>query len=206
MTRILLVRHGETEWNHRKLIQGHTDTQLSQKGRIQARQLARGLAGQDISCIYCSDLLRAQETADIIGSFLGLAIQTTPLLREMKFGKWEGLSLSQVEEYYPVEYRAYFEDPVHARPPGGESFGDVARRCHGFLRWVIQHHSGDKVLLVAHGGAVKAIVCVVLGLDLSYRYRLVLDNTAVSELEFQGEEGRLIRWNDTSHLSSACSQ
>src|SRR5438105_7468126 len=119
-TELLLIRHGETEWNRERRIQVHTDIRLSPGGSSQARQLALRLAHEPIQAVYSSDLARSRETAVPLAELLGLTLRTTPLLREVGFGAWEGLTVSEVEARWPDEYAAWRQDSVRSRPPDGE--------------------------------------------------------------------------------------
>lgn len=120
-TRILLVRHGETDWNAAGRIQGHSDTPLNAAGRLQARRAAQRLAREPIRALYSSDLARAFETATIIGVPLGLTVVVSPQLRERRYGEWEGLTSAEIQAHYPEQFaswRARFTDfaPPKARP------------------------------------------------------------------------------------------
>src|SRR5262245_19420506 len=109
-TELILLRHGETDWNRDRRIQGNTDIGLSSVGLDQARRLADRMASERIAAIYSSDLARARETATPLAEALALRLQTTPLLREVGFGAWEGLTLSEVEACWPDEYAAWRQD------------------------------------------------------------------------------------------------
>jgi broad specificity phosphatase PhoE len=199
-TQLVLIRHGETEWNRDRRIQGQTDIPLSNRGREQAHRLAHRLARERIDALYTSDLLRAHQTADPIASALGLPVHTSPLLREVGFGVWEGLSVSEVEAGWPVEYAAWREDSVRNRAPDGERIEELQTRAMTCATEILAAHPGQTVAVVAHGGSVKAILCGVMGFPLTLWRRLRLDNTSITRLLFAPLGPTLITFNDVGHL------
>src|SRR5947209_9607942 len=127
-TQLVLVRHGETEWNRDQRVQGHLDVALSERGIEQAQRLARWLTGEPIDALYSSDLQRARVTAEILAGGR-LPVRLEPRLREGRFGVFEGLTAAEITSAYPEEYRAWREDAVRHRPPGGETLEDLQLRC-----------------------------------------------------------------------------
>jgi broad specificity phosphatase PhoE len=150
VTELLLVRHGETDWNAEGRLQGHTDRPLNEYGRRQAQRLADELAGEELEAIYSSDLARARETAEIVGERLGLPVVLDPDLREKNWGTWEGLT--------PVE-----RDTVELV---GESTEEHAARTLGALRRIAERHPEGRVLVVTHGGSLRRVQVEVLGVAL----------------------------------------
>jgi len=150
VTALLLVRHGETDWNADGRLQGHTDRPLSDFGRRQARQLAEELAEEKLDAIYASDLSRASETAEIVGVRLGLGVVIDPGLREKDWGTWEGLTGVGRDR---VEFV-------------GESTEAHQERMLGALRRIAERHSGGRVLVVTHGGSMRRVQTVALGMAL----------------------------------------
>jgi probable phosphoglycerate mutase len=148
VTTFLLVRHGETDWNFERRVQGHADRPLNETGRAQARALADELAGEPIDAVYSSDLVRAHETARIVAERLGLDVIALPDLREKHFGTWEGLTDREILARFPDARRGHWGD--------AETTEDVARRVLGALRRIAQTHPKGRVLVVAHGGPVRA--------------------------------------------------
>jgi 2,3-bisphosphoglycerate-dependent phosphoglycerate mutase len=147
-TRIILARHGETDWNRERRWQGHSDRPLNDTGRDQAHALAAELAGEPISAVYSSDLLRAHETARIVAEQLGLDVVTVPGLRERRFGSWEGLEDVEVERRFPG---------VHS-PPDGEARDEMTRRVLDSLDAIAASHPNRTVLVVSHGGPIRAVL------------------------------------------------
>lgn len=202
--RIFFVRHGETTWNVLLKLQGHSDVALSDRGREQAELLAQHLAAEKIDSLYCSDLSRACETAEIIARPHALQVKKIPGLREINFGHWEGLTMEEIKENYPAEIKQWWAGPMNTRIPGGEMLAEVVERAIGATKKIIAGHSGETVLIVAHGGVIRGIIGSVLGINLNEYWRLHLDNTGVSLLEFsRWERGILKRFNDCAHLKGS---
>ena len=151
MTTLLLVRHGETDWNAEGRLQGHTDRPLSDYGRGQARRLAEELEGEELEAIYSSDLARARETAEIVGERLELPIALEPDLREKDWGTWEGLSAVERDR---VEFV-------------GESTEAHQERMLRALRTIAERHPGNaRILVVTHGGSMRRVQTAAMGLAL----------------------------------------
>jgi broad specificity phosphatase PhoE len=149
-TTILLARHGETDWNRDRRWQGHSDMPLNEAGRDQARALADELAGERIDAVYSSDLVRAHETARIVAERRGLDVTAVPDLREVNVGSWEGLSDEEVRRRYPQAARGGWEN--------GETYEQMGRRVIEALRRIADTHAGKRVLVVAHGGPLRAVL------------------------------------------------
>lgn len=151
MTRLLLVRHGETDWNADGRLQGQTDRPLSDFGRQQARRLADELAAEDFEAIYSSDLARARETAEIVGARVGLPVMLDPDLREKDWGTWEGLTAVERDR---VEF-------------AGESTEAHQERIRRALQRISERHPGDgSVLVVTHGGSMRRVQTATMGMAL----------------------------------------
>jgi alpha-ribazole phosphatase len=199
-TQLVLVRHAETAWNRDRRIQGHTDIALSPRGHEQARGLGLRLAREPIRAVYASDLSRARETAEPLAAALGIPVRTTPLLREVGFGAWEGLTIAEVEAGWPDEYAAWRQDSVSYRPPRGERIEELQRRTLAAVAEIVSAYPGESVAVVAHGGSVKSILCGLMGFPLSVWRRLRVDNASISRLVFGPLGPTLTLYNDTSHL------
>lgn len=202
-----LVRHGETDWNRGHRYQGHKDIPLNDAGRRQAQQLAEALAHIDFTAVYASDLKRAYETAAAVARAKDLPVQTHEGLREMAFGRWEGLTFAEIEKQYPEDLAAYRGDPAAGAPPEGESFLQLQERVVAAWEDIIGAESptpGKKrrrTLIVAHGGALKALICHFLGLDPASRRRFILDNVGITKVALRGGGRPLIlAMNVTSHV------
>jgi broad specificity phosphatase PhoE len=152
---ILLVRHGETDWNRARRWQGHADRPLNETGRAQARELAEQLAADPPDAIVSSDLARARETAELVGTRLGLPVAIDPRLREVDVGEWSGLTMAEVEERFP--------EGLQRRLAGGtgweqgESYAQMGERVLAALHELAAAHTGT-VLVVTHGGCIREVL------------------------------------------------
>jgi len=200
VTRALLIRHGETDWNREARIQGQLNVPLNEMGRAQARRLADRLRGEGIEAAYSSDLIRVYETAEIALAGSGLSIHKTADLREVSFGAWQGKRWADVEGEFPQEVLHYRQNYGRYAPPGGESLMALRRRSVAAFQRIIGDHRGQTVALFAHGGPCRAILAEVLGLDVAKARRFGMGNASVHVVEVDGDEARIVLLNDTGHL------
>lgn len=184
MTRLLLIRHGQTDWNLEGRYQGQSDPPLNRAGRRQAAAVARQLADQPIEAIYASDLERAAETARIIAAATGLEVCLRRELREINQGEWEGMLFGDIQTRYNELWEARRHDPTHARPPGGESVAELAERIWGMLDEIACAHPDGRVAVVSHGLALAAVLCRVRGLPLTRAYDLIPNNAQPVEVDW----------------------
>jgi probable phosphoglycerate mutase len=165
VTELLLVRHGETDWNRDRRFQGHADQPLNEAGREQARALADELAGERIDVVYTSDLVRAHETAEIVAARLGVDVVARSELREIDVGDWEGLTWPEIEERHPEGARAWHE---HGHGwESGETYDQLGERIIAALQRIAADHPAQRVLVVGHGGTVRAIRAFIEGLSVA---------------------------------------
>jgi alpha-ribazole phosphatase len=201
MLHLMLVRHGETEWNAQRRYQGQSDVMLSAMGRRQAELVAERLAGHEIDAVYASDLKRAWETAQFIAKKSSLQIVSEPRLRELKFGVLEGLTFDEAQEQYPEMINAWLED-FNRPPEGGETIELFNARVVSLLNDLKANHDEQTVLLVAHGGPLSEILRVILGLSREKRWYLEMENASLSEVSITENYVSLKRLNDTCHLAA----
>jgi len=205
MTQIYLARHGETEWNAIRRVQGWTDIPLSTFGAAQAEALGGRLERVPLTAIYSSDLGRAMETARPTAERHGLIVTPLQALREKRFGDWEGLTQTQLErDYTELWYRYHTERDLDTVVPNGETWPQVMSRMTGALVGILRDHPGpdDAVLVVGHGGSGRVIILQALQAVLPTLLRLHLDNASLSRMDFHGKaDSRVVLLNDTSHLS-----
>ena len=201
MTRLLLVRHGETAWNAAGRFQGHMDVPLSPHGRQQAAALARTLAAEPVHAVYASDLQRTWETALILAAPAGLQVQQEPRLREITFGHWEGLTLAEIEQHHATALAAWRADPMQVAPPGGETLAQVTNRVQAAMAHLVAIGQEYTVVLVAHGGSLRVLLCLALGLPPRAYRQFALAPGSLSELYIDQQDAVLTRLNDTHHLS-----
>ncbi|MFZ2489134.1 MAG: histidine phosphatase family protein [Anaerolineae bacterium] len=206
-TTLILLRHGETEWNLTGRWQGQAaDTPLTAAGRSQAHVVARRLLGWPLRAIYSSDLLRAFETAQIVGAALNLAPIPVVGLRESDVGQWTGLTWADITTRFPDEVQAMLagED---VRRGGGESYAALHARLAAAVEQIAAQHAGETVLLVSHGAALRSLIAHVLDASLRQMHRIAIGgNTALSVIQWQPGHWRLISYNDTAHLDAGESQ
>jgi broad specificity phosphatase PhoE len=188
VTTLILVRHGETDWNAQQRWQGHSDTPLNDAGREQARRLAGDL--EPVDALYSSDLARARETAEIIAEVTGVEVRLDHRLRERGFGSWEGLTSDEIESSFPDEQRRWREG-VGAGANDAEPFEAFAARVGSFLDEVGRRHPGEDVLVVSHGGTIRVVHALAAGLDYVRDHRSIPAVANCSSARYALLEGKL---------------
>ena len=202
-TRLLAIRHGETDWNLDARIQGHTDIPLNAKGRWQAKQLAQALAYEKIDVIYASDLSRAFETARALAKVQRKRVVAVPMLRERHFGVFQGRQFKDIEAELPEQAARWrHRDPAFC-PDGGESLRTFYDRCVGAAHLLARAHAGQTVALVAHGGVMDCLYRAALHIDLQAPRTWQLGNASINRLLHTGDGFSLVGWSDTAHLDHA---
>lgn len=179
---IYLVRHGDIGLEGEKRFIGQTDLPLSAKGLQQAEGLQRMLAYVDIDAIYCSDLKRSVQTAEIIAARFEISPITSPELREISLGDWEGRAFTEIAGQYPQEFIRRGEDMANYRPPGGESFAECSRRVIPFLEKKLLYAAGN-ILIVGHAGVNRVLLAHMLGLPLANLFRIAQDYGCLSVIQ-----------------------
>lgn len=208
MTRIVLVRHGQTAWNREVRFRGRADVPLDEVGLRQAQATGRYLASRwPIVAVYASRMSRAMQTAQAIARAQGLTAQPLDGLLDINFGAWQGLSPDEVAQRYPDLYRAWIEAPHTVHFPGGEGLDDVRQRVMAGLEEVVTRHAGQAVALVSHTVANRVLLCAVLGLSNAHFWRLQQDTCAVNVFDV-AEDGTytMVLLNDTCHLQGLADQ
>lgn len=196
---LILVRHGETDWNVEQRYQGQFDVPLNSKGQWQARQAAQALTGEGIDLLISSDLRRAHATAVTIAAACDLPVKTDRRLREINFGSWEGLSTAQIIEQDGDAYRRWKENPAAHAPTGGESL-EIAERRILSLWQEIRASDMETVALVSHGGTLRILLSHLLGLPPESFWRIKLGNASLSRLHCNHANITLDALNDMQHL------
>jgi broad specificity phosphatase PhoE len=197
-TTILLARHGESDWNRSKRWQGFTDRPLTEVGRQQAAVLAERLEDTELDAVYSSDLRRARETAEVVARSKGLPVETTPDLREVDVGSWSGLTRAEAEARHPEGYARWLQGAEGWED--GETYGQLGERVVRSLQRIAKEHDGERVLVVAHGGTIRAVHAAALGVDVHTYRRIqrVEPNATLSALCVDG--GRLTELCRTEDL------
>lgn len=204
MTRLILVRHGETVWNQQRRYQGQEDSPLSSLGLRQAEKTGHFLSARKIDAIYSSDLKRALLTAKEISRHHKLTPVIDHRLREISFGIWEGLSRTEVKEKHSHIYKARRKDSLHTRIPGAELPREVVKRFQEALQELLVKHDQQTLLIVGHGGCLRVNVASLLHIPLEKSHCIRFYNAGISELLYRGE-GQVCPWqvvtlNSTAHL------
>lgn len=203
-TRIVAIRHGETDWNANALIQGLQDIALNARGRWQARRAAQSIADaqEPVSAIYSSDLARARDTALAIGQRCGLPVVDEPRLRERGFGSFEGHSFDQLERLWPQDAARWRARDVTWAPPGGETLHTLAERIRTVTDVLARRHLGRLIVLVSHGGVLDMLYRIATREPLDARRHWAIGNASINRLLWTPEGLSLVGWSDTRHLDA----
>jgi broad specificity phosphatase PhoE len=183
LTRLFLIRHGETDWNVEGRWQGHADVPLNARGRLQSMRMAQFLANCGLTAIYSSDLVRARQTAEILAAMTGLPLYLDPRLREIDQGEWEGLLVSDIQSRYTTLLQQRRQDPWHVAPPGGETGLQVRARVLAAIEEILKMHPQENVAVVSHGFALSLVIAHYQGYPISRVWDLIPGNCEWVELE-----------------------
>ena len=201
MINIILIRHGETDWNQLRRIQGaNSNTELSQRGKEQAESLALRLKDEKIQAIYSSPLQRALDTARAIAGYHQIEVAIEPALKELDVGELEGIHIEKVG--HRLDQLLTNPDGTLLKMPGGESLAEVQQRAWSTIQRLISQHSDGVIAVTSHYFVILTIICSVLNLPLSQIGRLRLGVGSISTITFDGEIPRLLLFNDSCHLTS----
>lgn len=200
-TQVIIVRHGETEWNLRLIRQGHLDSPLTERGLAQAKALAERLAREKFTSLYSSDLGRAVQTAEKIANATGHAIVTDPRLRERHLGIFQGLSGDEIRERFPEEYKLHRSVGPTYVIPGGESVEQQVARNIAFLAELAAKHVGETVVVVTHGGVLSGLFRHTFSIPFTAPRRFDFTNAGLNVFNFEDGNWFLQTWGDVSHLA-----
>jgi probable phosphoglycerate mutase len=190
VTTILLARHGETDWNSERRWQGHADRPLNDVGREQARALAETLAGRAVDVVYSSDLVRAYETALIVADRLGRSVEVDAGLREVDVGDWAGRLLTEIEKDDPEGFQRWRQGRKAWN--GGESYEEMGERVVAAVLRLAARHPGQTVLIITHGGSIRACRATAVGLDYAASRVAAIGSMGNCEIaELHVADGRL---------------
>ncbi len=200
-TRLCIVRHGETEWNAGRRIQGVIDIPLSALGHAQARATANTLMDEGFTALYSSDLIRARQTAEATAHLAHLPLQLLPGLRERHYGVFQGLTYEESAVRYPADYaRHHARDPRFA-PAGGESLLDLVARLDSTCDEIVQRHPGEAVALFTHGGVLDILHRQAAGKPLTTPRDFAIPNCAINWIEVANGCWTLLSWAERDHLA-----
>ena len=187
MAKLILVRHGETDWNQVDRIQGWLDIPLNEEGIKQAEKLAKELSGVRIAAIYSSPLKRALQTAQAIAEKQHLKVKKLSALKEINQGKWQGLLISRAKRRDRKLYSRWLSAPIKVRPPEGESLEEVSLRVEKACRRIVNNYPQETVCLVTHKVAAALIKCHYLGLDRNRLWKLLPENATWEAIDTDSE-------------------
>ena len=197
--KLILVRHGETLSNKENRVQGITDMELSDYGRMQADKLAESLKGEPIERIVSSPLKRSYETAKAISRFHGAMIEADRDLQEMNHGDFENLTIQELKEKHITVLRQWENDPASVVMPNGESLHDLQRRAWSAIEGIITE-TARNAIVVTHNMTIRTILCKIQDLDMLHIRRMHVDLASKTFVEFKFGKGAIVVLNDTSHL------
>jgi len=198
--RLIVLRHGSTQWNRERRYQGCVDTRLSDEGGAQAEAVARALADRQLAAVYASPLTRAQETASAIAARYGLPVLPAPAFREICLGLWEGHTVEEVKARFPDLCVAWREHPHTVTMPNGESINQVRERVLEGIDRLRAAHAGETVCLVSHGVTIRLLILEALGLLPERLWSIHVRAAGISELEYRDGWTTVHRLNVLSHL------
>lgn len=203
MTKIIFVRHGQTEWNVLGRYQGQTDIALSPLGIEQAEKLAAHFPVDKVEAVYSSDLVRAMTTACCVADRFGLTVEARPELRELNFGDWEGLTYDEIVAKWPDALNNFFQHPDVLEIPHGESFPKLRERALDAVEKIVACHPEQTVAVFAHGAILRTILTAALHMDLKYVWTIRQFNTAVNIVTYTEHGTTVELLNGTGHLKYA---
>ena len=203
-TRFCLVRHGETDWNVARRLQGHTDIDLNTHGVKQALQMAKALKEINLQfdVLYTSDLIRAVKTAKAIEEIFGVNAMTAEALRERHLGALQGLTIIDAPNLEPELWNIHLSRNIEHDLRGGESIKRFAERIHRGLETIRMQHLGNTILLVSHGGAIEMMYRLASNQALEAERTVSVPNASLNWISHDGFSWKVDRWADTSHLGS----
>jgi len=201
-TRLLFVRHGQTESNAARKYMGQTDSPLTDLGRRQADAVARRLSHLPFTALYSSNLGRTMATAAAISSTCAHCVTSDPRLREQDLGRFEGMTADEILAAYPEEYEEHMLRAPDTAAHGGESVAQVRDRAASFIDEIADRHSGQTVVIVTHGGVMATILWHLLDIPYEAIKRTRLGNTGLAAFVRKQDQWTLECWNDTGHLDS----
>lgn len=201
MSKIYLLRHGETEWNREQRAQGcSNDIPLSEVGLKQAEAVAKRLENEKIDLFFSSPLKRAYQTARIIAELHKADVSIHKEFLEINFGSWEGLNFQEIGELYPEIIKIWRAAPHLAEIPNAESFVSLKERSMRKLNELLKENEGKNIAIISHGITCKVIISALMGIDLGNLHKIRQDNTALNIFEYRNNNFYTLQLNDTCHL------
>lgn len=184
VTRVYLIRHGETEDADGRRYKGHIDVPLSEMGIVQIKRLSKYISRDTVlTAVYTSDLSRAVTSAEIVAEPHGIKPVSVKGIKERNFGVWEGMSFDEIREIWPEAFNAWAENPLEFSPMEGESTGEVRERAVKAFNEIVARHNGSTIAIMAHGGINRVLICELLGIPLENIFRIEQDFAALNVIE-----------------------
>ena len=200
MTRVYLVRHGQTEWNKSLTFRGRIDIPLNERGHREAEAIAEALKDKKIDAIYTSPLRRSIETAQPTAKFFNLEIRPFQGLIDINYGDWEGLTFDEVKKRYGDQYKKWEERPELVMFPNGETLDEARERSFRGFKEILRENAGRSILIIPHRVINKVLLCAILGLSNSYFWEIKQDTGCINLIEYSNERFVISLMNDTCHL------
>lgn len=200
--RIFLIRHGETEFNRLGVFRGRYEVELNDRGRKQAGEIGSALRGEGIESLLASPLVRARQTAEIIGRVIGVGYAADEAFNNIDLGKWQGVPKADVKRDYPDLWNLWITEPEHLRIPEAETVEEVRHRSFEGLLRVLDEQQSD-FGIVTHRSVIKTLAASMLGVGRPYFWKFYIDNAAYSVFECGPAGFTLLNWNSTSHLTES---
>ena len=200
MTKVYLVRHGQTEWNKKLTFRGRIDIPLNERGRQEAKAIAEVLKYKRIDAIYTSPLRRSIETAEPTARFFHLEIVPVEGLIDISYGDWEGLTFNEVKKRYKDQYKKWEKRPEKVRFPNGETLDEVRERSFCAFKDILNANPGKSILIIPHRVINKVLICAFLGLSNSHFWEIKQDPGCINLIEYSDDRFILSIMNDTCHL------
>lgn len=200
MTELLLIRHGETDWNRELRFQGQSDTTLNASGVAQAERLAERLADEPVDLVVTSDLARARQTAAPWLARRRLHAEPSAAWREQHFGVLEGLDAASIQARHPDLWAMWLRHEADSAPPGGESTRSFHGRVLAALDELTRAHAGARIAVITHGGVLDMLWRTVHGQPLSGARTCAIPNTGLNRLRWAGGGLKIVQWADDAHL------
>jgi len=199
-TEIFLIRHGETIWNTKKLIQGQLDSPLTDNGIYQSNLLAQRMEKINPDIIYTSDLKRAVDTANIINQHINKDIIEISGVRERHWGVFQGADWPKIKKFFPTQYKYYRNDSKNYKIPNGESYNQVTKRTMDSLVDIIENHKNQKVVIVTHGGVISPLIRDLLSIPYETHRKFTISNTSITKLVYSDFGFSILSLGDIAHL------
>jgi len=207
MTDIILIRHGETDWNRVRRLQGHWDIALNELGHRQASALALALSSEKPTAIYASDLQRARDTAQAVADRRQITVSIDARLRVRCYGAFEGLLYDDIDGHFPQAFAQWQARELHARFPAGErqaeTLHEFSARAVAVVTELAQRHDNEKIIIVSHGGVLDCVYRAAYGMDLLVERQFDMKNAAINRLHWNGTQMTVLQWADVAHLDAA---